>query len=745
MADRNFKVKNGLTIGENIAIDDDGTITGLDTDNLDEGSTNLYYTEARVDANFDTKTTDALDEGSTNLYYTEARVDANFATKTTDDLDEGTTNQYFTNARARQAITVSDTGGDGSLSYDNSTGVITYTGPSATEVRAHFSGGTGVTITDGVVAIGQSVGTGDSPAFAGVSAGNISVGVATDNTITSTNTNGNLVLAANGTGDIVLSTMTRLQGEIQASTNLNYVFPAQTLNTVTDNNGYSAVSSMPAGTNGYGANAGFTHYYGDTLAGNNTTGAFNFRTANGNSSTDTVPFTGIAGVAPSASSSGNALGTLNYNGYGTTGFINDIGTASQGGGINAVHNLQFQGYAAEAFSNSTLTLTSANVTAVASSFRATLGSPSVTGTRGQISFNSTTPGVGNAVRVTGTLTGTATGIVSGQVYYIIVTNGSTTATLSATPGGSPITTTAGTLTGLSLIRCGVTFTTTGLTSVPFGRGALVTVSGVTNVTDGTYPVAGTPTTTSFLLGIPHTVAPTVSGSQSFSCSTTYGMGGLRIRAYPAGVPMNQQNRLEVLDMTPASTTIRSDALTLNKGSYGNTGTGLPSGNISYRRTWGCFHKMANVTAAAANTAYSFDWYTSTTAHVGTQGVTVASANPTRIVVDSAGNYEAVIEMMVKNTDNAERKAWIWLAKNGTDLADTRIKASIRPASAGVDTYQVITKMWAVDNLAANDYLEVRFAVDNTSGISLEYEAAQTTPFVMPAQASATITILPVGA
>ena len=54
------------------------------------------------------------------------------------------------------------------MSYDNSTGIITYTGPSASEVRAHFSGGTGVTITDGVVAIGQAVATTSAVQFSSV-------------------------------------------------------------------------------------------------------------------------------------------------------------------------------------------------------------------------------------------------------------------------------------------------------------------------------------------------------------------------------------------------------------------------------------------------------------------------------------------------------------------------------------------------------------------------------------------------
>lgn len=60
------------------------------------------------------------------------------AGNSTTDLAEGS-NQYFTQTRARQSISVTDSGGDGSLAYDNSTGIITYTGPSASEVRAHLS------------------------------------------------------------------------------------------------------------------------------------------------------------------------------------------------------------------------------------------------------------------------------------------------------------------------------------------------------------------------------------------------------------------------------------------------------------------------------------------------------------------------------------------------------------------------------------------------------------------------------
>src|SRR5210317_2321485 len=83
-------------------------LTGFDTDDLTEGSTNLYYTDARADARI------ALQVGA-NL---------DLSSKDTDDLSEGSTNLYYTDARARGAISVTDAGGDGSLAYNSSTGVI---------------------------------------------------------------------------------------------------------------------------------------------------------------------------------------------------------------------------------------------------------------------------------------------------------------------------------------------------------------------------------------------------------------------------------------------------------------------------------------------------------------------------------------------------------------------------------------------------------------------------------------------
>jgi hypothetical protein len=110
-----------------------------------------------------TKDTVVVHDGTTaggKPLATEAYVTSQLsAADNTDEITEGSTNLYFTNARARGAVSVTDSGGDGSLSYNNSTGVFTFTGPSATDVRAHFSAGTGIAITNGSVAVDSTIAT----------------------------------------------------------------------------------------------------------------------------------------------------------------------------------------------------------------------------------------------------------------------------------------------------------------------------------------------------------------------------------------------------------------------------------------------------------------------------------------------------------------------------------------------------------------------------------------------------------
>jgi len=144
-----------------------GSIANHDTDALSEGTTNLYYTNERVDdrvaalisggtgisatyndagnlltlsADFGEFDTDDVNEGTSNKYFTQARTRNAFtygngiehdgsgglqvtqSDINTDNLTEGSTNIFFTNARARGALSAS-----GDLGYNASTGVFSFT------------------------------------------------------------------------------------------------------------------------------------------------------------------------------------------------------------------------------------------------------------------------------------------------------------------------------------------------------------------------------------------------------------------------------------------------------------------------------------------------------------------------------------------------------------------------------------------------------------------------------------------
>ena len=174
-----------VTVNAQGQIDSIGTVSVAGVSSIDFDSATGNFTINTADGGtfvetitLDPYTTSNLIEGS-NLYYTTARADSAFdvrlATKTTDNLSQGSTNKYYdsatTETTARYAISVTDAGGDGSISYNVGTGAITYTGPSATEVRAHLVAGTGITYdsANGVIASAyQAVDTTDSVTFSGL-------------------------------------------------------------------------------------------------------------------------------------------------------------------------------------------------------------------------------------------------------------------------------------------------------------------------------------------------------------------------------------------------------------------------------------------------------------------------------------------------------------------------------------------------------------------------------------------------
>lgn len=117
------------------------------TDTLSEGSTNLYHTTARARGAVSAGTgvsynsSTGVISADTSVMATKSYVDTAVAGKdNTDEITEGSTNLYFTNARARSAVSSTT----GSAGYNSTTGVITI--PSTT---AHISEGANLYYTDG--------------------------------------------------------------------------------------------------------------------------------------------------------------------------------------------------------------------------------------------------------------------------------------------------------------------------------------------------------------------------------------------------------------------------------------------------------------------------------------------------------------------------------------------------------------------------------------------------------------------
>jgi len=777
---------------------DANTVTISSTDNNTTYTQDVSSTTGGANLNLvgSDATTDSVKfAGGTNV----SIVATDASTMTINATDTNTTYDFAassTTGGANLTLTGSDSTTD-TVKVSSGTG-ITVADVSATEISITNSGvtalsaGTGIGVSGSTGSVTVS-NTGVTSAVAGtgigVSAGTgavtfsntgvtslaastyLSVNASTGSVTVSTNaTNANTpstIVARDASGNFSAGTITanlangtRVLGALTATPSTTYTFPAPPLTSITDNNGLDAVSSYNSSptTLGNGAQGQFTHFFGDTFAGSNTGAVFSLKSANGNSeTTGTIPFTGLAPVAPSAVTSSNVIGGLNFNGYATSGFTDYIATQNQGGGYNAIHAGQIQFAPIETFADGTLTISGATITAV-SRVNVAQTVTAIAGTRGQLTIPSTLAGVGTAVVVTGTNAGTGTGITAGT-YYIVANNGgvgnSTQITLSATVGGAPITTTPGTVTGLTFTRQLITVTYSAQTSVPFGLNAKVTISGFTNVTSGTFMCVGAPTATSATIGATSSGVPALSGSQSVSCPTVTAGGTLfRVRGFKAATPLNPANRTEYINHSVATATYKSDQFNFQGGSNtfnylalnaalaefrisgtigfkDLTGTNLTGDKLTYSRVYGEWSYSTTVTPAAANTAYVFPLGTADTNNVATVGST------SRLIPGAAGVYNFQFSVQVINADNGnDHIAYIWLRKNGVDVANSMSRVTVVKSAAQIASWNFI-----LNSANTTDYWELAYAVDSTQITFPNYAA---TAFG-PATPTLITTLTPVGA
>ena len=432
---------------------DGSTNISFDSDSVSEGSSNLYHTAERVQ---DVVGAQLVTNGShTNI------------TASYDDANDGAVDLAISDATIRGKISVTDSGGDGSLAYNNSTGVLTYTGPSASEVRAHITAGTGVAISSGQVSIGQAVETNSTVEFSDLTlSGNLTVN-GTTSTVNTTNT-------------VVTDTLIELGNGTTGS-------PANDSGIVIErgdqDNAFigfdESADKFILGTGSFtGASTGDLTVSTGTLVAN-IEGA-----VTGNSTTATSLQTArtIAGVSFDGSANiGIALNNLS-----------DItlGTPASG------QVLQYNGSIWEAADAGTAT-NAANVTITANnSTDETTYLTFVDGATGNqglesdtgLTYNPST-GVLTTTSVTGNLTGNVTGNVSGTAA-------------SVTVAAQPNITSVGTLTALTVDNLGIDGNTitanTGALNLTPASGSAIVLDGTINIDAGVITGATSVTSTSFV-------------------------------------------------------------------------------------------------------------------------------------------------------------------------------------------------------------------------------------------------------
>jgi hypothetical protein len=152
------------------------------------------------------------------------------------------------------------------------------------------------------------------------------------------------------------------------------------------------------------------------------------------------------------------------------------------------------------------------------------------------------------------------------------------------------------------------------------------------------------------------------------------------------------------------------------------------GTAYIRAPYGVFSSSTTQTAAAINTVYAltFDITTYTNA--------VAVSSPTsRLLCDNSGVYAFDFTGQVGSTSGATGSLYVWAAVNGTGIASTGTRKTVRIPNPE----EPLSRRFTLE-LVGGDYVELFWAVSDT-GVRFLAEAAIAAPYVRPAIPSVSLT------
>ena len=134
-----------------------------------------------------------------------------------------------------------------------------------------------------------------------------------------------------------------------------------------------------------------------------------------------------------------------------------------------------------------------------------------------------------------------------------------------------------------------------------------------------------------------------------------------------------------------------------------------------------FMKTSDVVPVAANTAYKLTY----DAPTGNDGITQGTP-ASRIVFEEAGEYVISFSAQISSTSASTVHFYFWPSINGTNVADSGMTTALHQNNA-----TLVTSRTQIFTVAANDYFEVNYMIDSTSGF-LNYTAASSPVPAIPA-------------
>lgn len=119
-----------------------------------------------------------------------------------------------------------------------------------------------------------------------------------------------------------------------------------------------------------------------------------------------------------------------------------------------------------------------------------------------------------------------------------------------------------------------------------------------------------------------------------------------------------------------------------------------------------FVRTTDLTAAAVNTAYAIQYDTP----INNVGISLDGTDPSKIVFQEGGEFLTMFSAQIASSSSSTVNFYFWPRVNGVDLSNQTMRSALHQSNS-IFAVSLTAKL----DVVANDYLQIMFAVDSTSG------------------------------